>query len=192
MRTWLSVLGYILLSFIACQDATQHREAPAQVDVMATNTVDSVAIANTLHGFFIWYDANLERLGWTRFVDDSTGEHLLLNEDKLRGYLDDLRSSGFVSDELVIEEAAYYRACAKKWATEEKDEIPSGLSIDRFHCAMDYIAPYPTGKVTAAIHGDRAHAVLTLTGEHGASYDFKYDLKKEDGKWLLAKLGCNL
>ena len=103
-----------------------------------------------------------------------------------------ISASGLVSDELIISEAAYYRACAKKWATEEKDEIPSGLSLDRFHCAMDYIAPYPSGKVSADVKGDRAHAVLTLTGEHGESVDFKYDLKKENGKWLLSKLGCDL
>ena len=91
MRTWLTVLGYIVLSFVACQEAVEHRAAAPAAEAEVTNLADSTAISNTLHGFFTWYDANIENLGWTRFVDDSTGDHLLLNEDGLRLYLDDLR-----------------------------------------------------------------------------------------------------
>lgn len=190
MRNWIIATGSSLLLLTACRNGTVTVNTSDTASVQVTVMDDSASIANTLHGFFTWYDANIENLGWTRFVDDSTGEHLVLNEEKLGDYLSDLKASGFVSEELVDHERSYYRACARKWAVEDKDEVPTGLSMDRFHCAMDFIAPYPSGKVSSVVTGDRAEATLTLTGEHGEAFDFKYELKKEGEKWLLSKLGC--
>ena len=189
MRVSIMAFASTLILFMACRNGASTKNTNNQSEA-AVAMDDSTAIANTLHGFFTWYDAHVEKLGWTRFVDDSTGDHLTLNDAKLGEYLADLKSSGLVSDELLEHERSYFKACARKWATEDKDEVPSGLSMDRFHCAMDYIAPYPTGKVTSVVTADRAEAKLTLTGEHGEVFDFKYELKKEGGKWLLSRLGC--
>ena len=163
--------------------------ASVAVKVEDSAIPDSTAITNTLHGFFAWYDAHLEELGWMRFVDEA-GPHLKLNEPKLKEYFADLKASGFISDDLLEEERKFYKACEKAWAHEEKDEVPTGLEADRFHCAQDYVAPYPSGQVRSVIQGDTAQAELILTGEMGEKASFHFTLKKENGKWLLARLGC--
>jgi hypothetical protein len=63
----------------------------------------------------------------------------------------------------------------------------AGLEADRYYCAQDYVAPYNKAPIKATIAGDRAKAVLTLM----ANDTLTFDMKKENNKWLIAKLGCN-
>lgn len=158
-------------------------------ETAAQTLPDSVAIVKTIHDFYTWYAANDTILYKIYFTDDS-GEHLTLNEEKLSAYLAQFKASGYISDELIANETRFYRACAKLWQNELKAEVPSGMEADRWLCAQDYIAPYNTGKVTSTINGDRAQAKLTLS-DGSYSADFTYEMVKENGKWLIAKLGCN-
>ena len=194
MKIRIFFIAVLFLSVSCRQDKTS--PAPGTKDSTAVVTQegaasvpDSLAIANSLHGFFTWYDAHVEKLSWMRFVDDS-GPHLKLIEPKLKEYLSDLKASGFISDDLLEEEMTFYKACEKVWAHEVKDEVPTGLEANRFQCAQDFIAPYPSGEVTSVVDGDRANAVLTLTGELGEKATFRFMMKKEQGKWLLSGLGC--
>lgn len=180
---FIAFLGIGLL--FACG---QSPDKPAE-ETMAQALPDSVAIEKTIHDFYTWYAANDTILYKINFTDDS-GAHLALNEDKLSAYLAQFKASGCISDELIANETRFYRACAKLWQNKPKDEVPSGLGADRWLCAQDYVAPYNTGKVTSAIEGNRAHAKLTLS-DGNYSTDFTYEMVKENGKWLIAKLGCD-
>lgn len=159
-------------------------------------TADSLAIAKCLHGFFAWYETNQERISKIEYVDGKTG-HFVLDQEKLKQYLNEIKLSGFVSDELVEKETKYYIACSKLWEQNEKDSVPpTGIDIpDRFYCMFDFIAPFETAPVTAEIADNRAKATLSLiySGE-GDSYTEKkfFDLKKEDGKWLISSLYCGM
>jgi Protein of unknown function (DUF3828) len=161
---------------------------PAE-DIIPEN-VENKAITESLHRFFKWYTAQEVRLGKINYVNEK-GKHLALDEKELKRYLAELKKSGFVSDELLANETKFLRACAKVWQTESKDEVPTGLGADRFLCAQDFVAPYETGAVTSTVNGDKAAATLTLTGEMGEKSAFQFDMVKVNGKWLLAKLGCN-
>lgn len=173
--------------------ATARQTLPADSTAVigTADLPDSVAISNSLIGFFNWYDKHADSLARIRFVDEQK-EHLELDEPLLQRYLSVLGSSGLVSTELLDNETRFYKACEKAWQSEKKDEIPTGLSADRFYCAQDFIAPYSSGKVTSEVNGDRATATLTLTGEMGEKSQFRFDMKKEYGKWLLARLGCDM
>lgn len=195
-RSLIFIFSLLLLN--ACRPSANvkdvAKDTSGSVEGKSDTTVtepDSTGISNSLTGFFSWYDAHVDSLSAIRFVNDA-GEHLTLDENKLQTYLSALKGSGYVSDELLADEVRFYRACAKEWKTESKDEIPSGLSADRFYCAQDYIAPYQEGKVSSVVNGDRAKAVLTLTGEMGERSEFRFELKKEAGKWLLSRLDCSL
>lgn len=182
----------ILLAFSYCK-YTNKKDINQQSNKIAesTNNIpDSIAIINTLHDFFTWYDANIERLGKIKFVTDSA-EHLTLNQNNLKIYLNEIKNSGFVSDLLLEDQVKFYSACAKIWKTQKKSEIPEGLQSDRFYCAQDYIAPYNTGKVKATVIEDKANATLSLSGKQNETKDLMFELKKENGRWLLSKTGCN-
>jgi hypothetical protein len=184
MKNFLLVVCAPLALLAACGPSTS--EKPAAEAVQA----DSAAVATSLRGFFEWYAANETRLAQFSFTD-TTGPHLKLAPAQLQAYLAEIKQSGFVSNELVENETKFYQACERAWANEEKGDVPAGLDADRFYCAQDYLAPYHTGQVRARIMGDRAMATLTLGDGAGGSRDFGYELRKENGKWLLAKLGCD-
>jgi hypothetical protein len=151
---------------------------------------DSTAISGCITGFYEWYARNGDSLNAIDFIDER-GAHLKLDTARLQSYFDYLKTSGFVSDELLENERRFYLACAVEWLNEQKDEVPSGLAADRFYCAQDYVAPYDSGRVSSVVSGDRAKAVLTLSGHMGENPSFKYDMKRESGRWLIARLGCD-
>lgn len=192
MKQFLGAALLISLLLTACQNNETPKTATApETKAAPVTNADSIAIADALHGFFTWYDANTERLGKIQFVNDK-GKHLKLDEKQFAVYLEEVRKSGFVSETFLTNETKFYNACAKAWQNESKEDVPTGLSADRFLCAQDFIAPYNTGKVTSEISGDGALATLTLTGASNEQSIFTFDLKKENGKWLLTKLGCDM
>ena len=180
------------LFFAACnnKDAAKSAASAETKTVVANTTADSLAIADALHGFFTWFDANETRLEKIEYVNDK-GKHLVLDEKQLMLYHAEVKKSGFVSDDFIADEKKFYQACSKAWANERKDEVPTGLDANRYHCAQDFMAPYNTGAVTSTINGDHADAVLTLSAGTAKS-DFKFEMKKENGKWLLSKINCDL
>ena len=180
-----------LIMLVGCKEKkVEQTLARAAKDTLVSTHPDTTEIRESVQGFFAWYEQHQDALGHIRFIQD-TPHHLKLNEDSLHAYLELLRSSGFISDELLENETRFYRACAKIWKTQKENEIPAGLAMDRFHCALDYIAPYKNGQVSSELHGDSALATLTLHGHNGEQADFHYQMRKENGKWLLSKLMCN-
>ena len=93
-----------------------------------------------------------------------------------------------MSDEFVTDETKFYKACAKVWQTEQEDDVSSGLDADRYFCAQDEVEAYNTKPVVSTINGDRAQASLMVAVES----PIKFEMKKENGKWLLAKVDCNM
>jgi hypothetical protein len=169
-------------------DAPTSKDTPKVANTGAAD--DATSISGCITGFYRWYARNGDSLNGIDFIDER-GSHLKLDTVRLQNYFDFLKTSGFVSDELLENEKRFYRACAAEWLNEQKDEVPSGLAADRFYCAQDYVAPYDSGRVSSVVSGDRAKAVLTLAGQMGENPSFKYDMKRESGRWLIARLGCD-
>ena len=192
MKQFALLTLVVAFFLVACnnKDAAKSAASAETKTAVANTSADSLAIAEALHGFFTWYDANETRLGKIEYVNDK-GKHLVLDEKQLMLYHAEIKKSGFVSDDFIADEKKFYQACSKAWANERKDEVPTGLDANRYHCAQDFMAPYNTGVVTSTINGDRADAVLTLSAGTAKS-DFKFEMKKENGKWLLAKINCDL
>ena len=179
-----------LCLFAACQNNTTTKAA--ETKTLVSTVSDSAAISESLRAFYTWYDANSQRLGAINFTNNKSA-HTSLDENQLQLYLAEIKKSGLVSDELIADETKFFHACAKLWQNEPSDEPNSGLEADRFLCAQDYIAPYNTGVVSSVINGDRAQSTLTLKGSMpGETNNFNFEMKKENGKWLLAKLGCDM
>lgn len=182
----LSILGIVLTLAAACGQKAPDTAKSATPAVNA----DSAGVATALHGFFTWYrDAEISLANKMDFVDAS-GDHPRLDEAKLAAYLAEFKKSGFVSDEFIADETKFYRACAKLWANEHPDDVPSGMDASRYYCAQETLGDYTTAPVKVTLNGDRAKARLEVLKEDNFILDF--DLKKENGRWLLAKVGCDM
>lgn len=197
MRTTFCLLAFLCISVSSCHDGSSDAAKSDTSVVAAADSKeatlpinDSTAISDCLRGFYGWYARNEDSLRAIDFVDGK-GRHLVLDRKRLDEYMAKLRSSGFVSDELIGNETRFYEACEAVWKRERKDEVPSGLSADRFHCAQDYLAPYESGVVASVVTGERAKATLTIKGEMGESKELSYDMVRESGSWRIARLGCD-
>lgn len=152
---------------------------------------DQAAIKTAIHGFFKWYEQEYITLASFDFVDES-GPHRKLNRENLQQYFDHLLKSGYISQQMLEEEKKFYLNCEAFWKTQSNEEPPACLTVDRFYCAIDYIAPYYSGEVRSIIEGNEAVASLTLTGALDEQRIIVYKLTKEADKWLLSGLGCDM
>lgn len=157
------------------------------------SAADSAAIAEALHAFFGWYNANQERLSNRFDFIDTGGKRARLKEAQLTSYANEFKASNVVSQEFVENELKFYRAAEKMWQTEDPEEVLSGVDADKYYCAQDWdAAEFTTAPVRATIKGDRATVALLLdpNGNNGGERDF--ELKKENGRWLLTKTRCDM
>jgi hypothetical protein len=175
------------LLFMGCGGKNEPASTPKKADIVTATVknTDQNDITNTLHDFFAWYERVNEKL--SRDFMYEKNKHLVLDEAKMKAYFAEFKQSGFVSDEFIADEIQFYKACAKIWQTELVGDVPTGLEADRYFCAQDFVDAYHKAPVTATIIGDRAKAVLVVAADNKLSFD----MKKENNKWLLAKVNCD-
>ena len=188
MKNFIHLLLFSCL-ILSCKNNTSSSSTP----VVEKNMVsDSAAIAETIHGFFKFYSTFENDSTQYDFVDDS-GKFLKLDEMKLKKYLGKFFQTGLVSEEFITNEHEFYSKCGKLWVTEVKGDVPSGMDADRMYCAQDGDFPeFTTAPVKSVIKGDRATAKMIFKPDSGNGESRNYELKKENGKWLMAKVECDM
>jgi hypothetical protein len=169
-------------------------ETPAAAPSGSATAADSAAIADAVHAFFRWYNANQERLAndFVQVLDTKSG-HTKLVEPQFQRYVTSFKASNAVSQEFIDNEVKFYRAAEKLWQNEDPEEVNSGLDADKYYCAQDMDpGEFMSAPVRAEIRGDRAKATLLLDPEGMNGAEREFELKKENGKWLLTKVVCDM
>ena len=186
MKNFIHILLFSCL-ILSCKNNSTHSSTP----VVEKNMVsDSAAIADVIHGFFKFYSTFENDTTQYDFVDDS-GKFLKLDEAKLKKYLGKFFQTGLVSEEFISNERDFYLKCGKLWEKEEKGDVPSGMDADKMYCGQDGDFPeFTTAPVISVIKGDRATAKMVFKPNSGNGESRIYELKKENGKWLMAKVAC--
>ncbi len=181
---------FLVMLLAACAGDSKKAEV-ALPSVGAVNQ-DSVNIAESLHSFYKWYGETGDQLSTTLNFVNTKGKHPQLDEAMMARYFAEFQKSGVVSAELVADETKFYRACAELWKKEAIGGRYSGLDIDRYYCQNDGDpAEFLTARVKFRKRGDRAKVAIMLSEigpNHGAR---EFEMVKENGKWMLAKLRCN-
>lgn len=192
-------MKYILVFFLAagllasCQNsASEPSEEVPTDDGGSQDDADLVAINDAIHGFYHWYEANLENLANINYV--SGGQPATLDQAALDNYYEQLRQSGYISQSYIDNDRAYLTNLeATAWKNEDVNEGPlSGLDYDRFVCAQDYDMEFwQTAPIGAEGLGtDRVTA--TMSGSEGGSpREQQFDMVKEYGSWKIAKIHCD-
>ncbi len=152
---------------------------------------DLVAIDACIHGFYQWNETNMGTLANINYV--KVGKPATLDIPKLTAYFTQLKESGFISQAYIDSETAYVKNLeATAWKAEDVGEGPlTGLDYDRFTCSQDYdLTFWKTAPVSAEGLGTDK-AIATMAGmEGGSPREQKFELVKENGKWLIAKILC--
>lgn len=189
MKTLVNI-SFLAILLFSCKDAPKNTPViEASKEVIS----DSMAVTNTIRGFYKWYkDFVVDTTKHMDFADDS-GKHYKLNTSKLERYYAHFKVTGFVSNEFIENEYAFYKKCNTLWQDEPVDDVPSCLDADKYYCAQDWddnIWLNSPIKITKT-NGDRASATLYYK-DQAYSMERNFELKKENGKWVLAKIECDM
>jgi len=150
---------------------------------------ETEAIANTILGFYRWYEENEMLLKSIDFIDES-GPVKKLHHPALDQYFAHLSKSKFISQKLIEAEKRLYLQLEELWSREQKRLYSTAAPFDRFYCTENRIAPYHEGQVKSRVTDQEAVATLTLTGSSGEQSILTFHLAKEAGHWLISALGC--
>lgn len=184
----LSLLFGLLLA--ACADHSKISEAAKSAKPAANP--DSIGMADALHQFYKWYGENQQQLtGKMDFINKS-GQHPTIDLSLLARYLSEYAKSGAVCTEFIQNETIFYRACSLAWAEEKSSGMLTGFEVDRYYCSEDGDAQeFLTAGVTYEMTGDRATTQLMLKPDGPNGGPRSFEMKKENGKWLLSKNLCD-
>lgn len=167
---------------------------PLEINTKTTEKdPEAAAIARTIHDFYRWYDAfQLDENRNILFTTDK-GKHLKLDAAKLDQFYTNLLAGGFISPEFVEHDKAILKKCEALWQQENIDEVPSCLDADRFFCAQDWDMDFWTKAPVLLSHIGNETVLATLSGtEAGGKQEQKLELKKENGKWQITRIFCDL
>lgn len=170
--------------FFACKETPKDATTEA-----SAASADSTAIADAIHGFYKWYGPSPKDAAYVKEVN----KHYVLDLPELDKYLANIKSSGFVSTELLDNSMAYFKTCEKLWQNEEAEGAPTGLDADIYFCAQDWDLNFWTTSPVRINSLANDRAAVTLNGMDGGSpHEQNFELKKENGKWLLTKIECDM
>ena len=179
----LFVVFLALASFSACQEAPKNNET-------TDPKVELAAITDVVHNFYKWYPpAGIERIEYV----DSEGEFSKLDMAKVAAYHAQMMKSGFLSQAFIDNDMAYLKKYEAIWAKgkENGNEFPlSGLDYDRFLCSQEIEDFKLLTTAPVEVQGlgtEKVIAILDLE-DYTAK---KFELVKENGKWLISKITCN-
>ncbi len=193
MKKWISI-SVIVLFVLACNQTKQEGGTSTQ-EVAANNAspslaMDSAEIAAVIHGFYKWYDVFANKN--MQFTDD-TGKYLKLSPTKLEAYYAEFKKTGFVSDEFVENEYSFFKKCEKLWVNENKDELVSCLDADKYFCAQDWDMNFwLNSPVRIKNLGENKMSATMYSTDKENPEERNFELKKENNKWLLTKIVCDM
>ncbi|MEZ4942206.1 MAG: DUF4163 domain-containing protein [Saprospiraceae bacterium] len=152
---------------------------------------DLIAINDAIHGFYSWYDTFQKQDESIADCLREKDKHLTLDLPKLKAYFSKIKASGYISDVLINAEIAALKECEKHWKTQPLDEPPFCLDYDRFFCTQDWDLNFWTqAPIAAEGLGTTKATALMSSGEGDSLQEQKFDLQKENGKWLITKIYC--
>ncbi|WP_421799524.1 DUF3828 domain-containing protein [Haliscomenobacter sp.] len=192
---YLLLFSLAVFSFTACQNSA-NKTAETTEELTDSDgpegDTELVPITDAIHNFYKWYGDSINSLQKIEYINFG-GKHLTLNKAKLDTYFDQFLKTGFISKEYVDAEKAYLKNLETTvWAKETYEDGPvPGWDYDRFFCAQDWDIKFWTTAPVDPVGLGNNRVSATLSGDEGGSERTQnFELKKENGKWLITKIAC--
>jgi hypothetical protein len=205
MKQIVSVLLVSMIGFLACKDKknTVGNEVAEQkaTEVVQDPAKDSAEIRTVITDFYNWYNKNYAKLQEYKLyssIKKKDNPPYKINWDIVEKYQQFIRDSvPHLGEEFVVNQKLFFQQCDSAFKKDVEDDIPYGFDYDWYTNSQEdpqYLLDGINKSVTWIINvkGDRA------TVEIGAPDDKNYvssslliqlDMKKENDKWRIAKIG---
>lgn len=186
-----ALVYFVLLVLVLGACAGGSKNVDNSKSKVAVVNADSLGMVEALHTFFKWYEESGQTLYPKINFVNTSAKHPTIDLSILARYLGEFSKSGAICTEFIQNETIFYRACSLAWENENSNETITGFDMDRYYCAQDSEPKeFQTAGISYQIEGDRANVELKLdpNGPNGGPRNF--EMKKENGKWLISKNGC--
>lgn len=179
----LFVVCLALASFFACQEAPKN-------NATGDSKAELAAITDVVHNFYKWYETGADGMSSIIFVKG--GLPTTIDNVKFDKYFAIIAKSGYFSQLYIDAERAKFKNLeATTWKNENSDEEPlSGYDYDLFLCSQeieDFKLLTTAPLEVQGLGTEKVTAILDLE-DYTAK---KFELVKENGKWLISKITCN-
>jgi hypothetical protein len=188
-----NILLFASLIAIFCSSCSESNPKLA-TDTSNISTKDQKQLEETIHGFYVWYNAFQKDTAKSNFYFiDQSAEHAKLDPTKLETYLLQFKASNYICDEFLAGEKSFWQKCSQAWPLTTIPENPAGVEIDKYVCGQDHPEKeYETGPISVRMMtGERADVILTV-GKDADIKSLPIKLKKENNRWLITSIECDL
>lgn len=147
-----------------------------------------------LKGFFKWYKTKFEYLDHQIFpvdMDFKSNKPYRINFKETENYLSFLKSSGFFSDEYIINNRSYFKAIDEKLKkTKQNDGPVDGLDYDIVINSQEpeVILEDLNGFKFTVVRSSNDYVAVKITTKFNQNTYSIYTLKKNGSKYLINKI----
>ena len=191
----MKTVSLLLIAFLAALLSAGQTEK--------TSIADSVQIRNTIITFYNWYNKNYTKFqAFTLYTSVKTkeGPPYKINWKEAERYFIFLRTAvPGLSEAFIKNQRIFFKQCDSAFKVNTEDEIPYGFDYDWYTNSQEepqwLVDELKKSKqwVTSVKGNDANVDVLGYYIDQGNKVEtvvMCFSMKKEKGKWKIAKIGC--
>lgn len=197
------ILFLFAVAIAGCNDKKQKSSAEQPASVTTADPVkDSAEIRDVISSFYNWYNKN-----YTKFQDfdlysgikKSEAPPYKINWDAVEKYHQFIRDSvPQLGEEFIANQKIFFQQCDSAFKVEKEEEIPYGFDYDWYTNSQEepqYLVNDINRSDKWIIKVNNAdaivgiNAIFLLEERQTEETVIKLAMKKEQGKWKIAKIG---
>ena len=206
MKKILSILFIAAMALFACREKKQIPQLDIAeqktTEVAADPAKDSTEIRTVIIDFYNWYNKNIakfQKYNLYSSIKKKDAPPYKINWDEVEKYQAFIRNSvPQLGEEFINNQKRFFQQCDSAFKADVKDDIPYGFDYDWYTNSQDdpqYLVdqisgPQPWG---IAVTDDKAIADVKgfndYNGKQAIATIITIIMKKENGKWKIAKIG---
>ncbi len=170
------------------------------INAQSIKSSDSAQIRTTINSFYKWYGKNSPKIdAFKLYTTSKKDPPYKINWKEVDRYLAWLgKTAPQLGQEFARNERQFFKECDSAFLIQVQDEVPYGFDGDRFTNSQEpqYTVEEMQKSKQWAIRVNGNEATVDVLGSYSdkgkeiETLIICFEMKKEKGKWTIAKIGC--